>query len=123
MWLEDLCVRRYAVRRPQKTKNFNFYKRWYVGTKWNSVQPPEQSNLIRPRGQPKQHKITVGVYEQPGLSNETMPIRAAKAKSIKKLSEVIKTQNEEEKIVRLEDMQKQVSEQITIKVESKYTHG
>ena len=34
---------------------------------------------------------------QPGTSNETRPIRAAKVKDIAKLSVVIKIQNEEER--------------------------
>ena len=48
----------------------------------------------------------MGENQQPGPSNETSPIRAAKAKGIAKLSEVIKIQNEEETQMRLEDTRK-----------------
>ena len=55
---------------------------------------------------------------QPGPSCKTRPIRAAKAKGIDKLSEVIKIQIEEERKMGLEDKRQRESKRVKIENDS-----
>ena len=80
-----------SIRRNKKQK-------FPIITNDGSSEPSELLNMIGLRERPEHIKFIMGENEQPGP-----PIRPAKAKGIAKLSEAMKTQNEERQMW-LEDM-------------------